>query len=131
MHNKMIQCLVCCLKKKRKRKDAGYQCNGTGSPKRHRESVLRLTGDDWRDAAPTPTHIFLGQGGDDYDLENLDRSIVQFTVGACERTEVLVPFISANEEAALIGTRRRSQSSSQDNASQTSPSEPSESTKAG
>lgn len=118
---------------KRKRKDSGSQCNGTGSPKRHRESVLRLTGEEGRDGEPDPARIFLEESGEDGDLESLDRSIVQFTVGGGDRTEVLVPVINPNLEGGdLIDTPRRSQSSSQDSATKTSsPLEPSEYTNTG
>ncbi|XP_076603385.1 uncharacterized protein LOC143330586 isoform X2 [Chaetodon auriga] len=110
---------------KRKRKDATSQCNGTGSPKRHRESVLRLTGEDGRDGGPAPIHICVEESGEDGDLESLDRTIVQFTVGADDPAEVLVPIISANLEAGnLIGTPSQSVSSNQDTTSKTSPHEP-------
>ncbi|XP_044072715.1 sentrin-specific protease 7 isoform X2 [Siniperca chuatsi] len=111
---------------KRKRKVAvGSQCNGTDSPKRHRESVLRLTGEDGRDGGTAPTRICLEESGEDEDLESLDRTIVQFTVGADDQTDILVPIISPNEEAGdFIGIPRRSPSSSQDNTTNTSPSEP-------
>ncbi|XP_039674181.1 sentrin-specific protease 7 isoform X2 [Perca fluviatilis] len=110
---------------KRKRKDAGSQCNGIGSPKLHRESVLRLTGEDRRDGRPAPTRTCLEESGEDGDLESLDRTIVQFAVGADDQEEVLVPILSPNLEAAdFIGTPRQSLSSSQDNTNTTSPSEP-------
>ncbi|TDH06723.1 hypothetical protein EPR50_G00116170 [Perca flavescens] len=110
---------------KRKRKDAGSQCNGIGSPKLHRESVLRLTGEDRRDGGPAPTRTCLEESGEDGDLESLDRTIVQFAVGADDQAEVLVPIISPNLEAGdFIGTPRQSLSSSQDNTNTTSPSEP-------
>lgn len=136
---------------KRKRRDAGSQCNGTGSPKRHRESVLRLSGEngreggtilthicleergeDGREGGPALTHICLEESGEDGDLENLDHSIVQFTVGTDDPTDVLVPIISPNlEPGAFIGTPRHSLSPSQDNTTKTSPSEPSEYTNTG
>ncbi|XP_042282801.1 sentrin-specific protease 7 isoform X2 [Thunnus maccoyii] len=110
---------------KRKRRDAGAHCNGTGSPKRHRESVLRLTGEDGRDGGPAQTRICFEESGEDLDLESLDRSIVQFTVGADERTDVLLPIINPNLEAGdFIGTPRRRLSSSQDDTTKISPSEP-------
>uniref|UniRef100_A0A8P4GIS4 Si:dkey-100n23.3 n=1 Tax=Dicentrarchus labrax TaxID=13489 RepID=A0A8P4GIS4_DICLA len=110
---------------KRKRKDAGAQCNGTGSPKRHRESVLRLTGEDGRDGRPALTGFCLEESGEDGDLESLDRSIVQFTVGADDPTEVLVPNISPTLEARdFIVTPRQSQLSSQDSTTKRSPAEP-------
>ncbi|XP_070832418.1 sentrin-specific protease 7 isoform X3 [Chaetodon trifascialis] len=110
---------------KRKRKDVVSQCNGTGSPKRHRESVLRLTGEDGRDGGPAPIHICVEESGEDRDLESLDRTIVQFTVGADDTAEVLVPIISANLEAEhMIGTPSQSVSPNKDSTSQTSPHEP-------
>lgn len=116
---------------KRKKKEGWSQCNGTG-PKRHRESVLRLTGEDGRDEGPAPTRICLEENGEDRDLETLDRTIVQFTVGAEDPAEVLVPSISPNLKAGdVTGTLRRSLSSSQDNTPKSSPSEPSEYTNTG
>ncbi|CAK6959172.1 sentrin-specific protease 7 [Scomber scombrus] len=110
---------------KRKIRDTGSQCNGTGSPKRHRESVLRLTGEDGRKGGPAQARICFEESGEDLDLESLDRSIVQFTVGADERTDVLLPIINPNLEVTdVIGTPRRSRSSSQDDTTKTSPTEP-------
>ncbi len=117
---------------KRKRKVAGSQCNGADSPKRHRVSVLRRTGDDGRDGGLAPAGICLEERGEDGDLESLDRTIVQFTVGADDRTEVLVPIISPVLEAEdFIGSPAQSPSSSLDNTTKTSPSEPSEYTNTG
>lgn len=110
---------------KRKRKDAGSQCNGTGNSKRHRESVLRLTGEDGRGGGPAPARICWEESGEDGDLESLDRTIVQFTVGADDQTEVLVPIICSNLEAKdSAGTPKQSLSSSQDNTTTASPAEP-------
>nr|XP_046260206.1 sentrin-specific protease 7 isoform X2 [Scatophagus argus] len=110
---------------KRKRKDAGSQCNGTGSPKRHRESVLRLSGENKRDGAPATTRICVGESGEDGDLESLDRSIVQFTVGADDPAGALVPIINPNLEAGdFIDTPKQSVLSSHDNTTKASPSEP-------
>lgn len=123
------------FQQKRKRKDTGSQCNGTVSSKCHRESVLRLTGEDRRDGGPDPPDICLedgGEGGEDGDLESLDRSIVQFTVGAEDPTEGLLPIIRANMQAGeFIVTPLQSPSSGQDNSTKTSPSEPSEYTSTG
>lgn len=119
--------MFCAAQQKRKRRDAGPQCNGTGSPKRHRESVLRLTGEDRRDGRLAQTRICFEESREDLDLESLDRSIVQFTVGADEGTQVLLPIINSNLEAGdFIGTPRLRLSSIQDNATKTTPSEPSE-----
>lgn len=131
---------------KRKRQDVGSQCNGTFSPKRYRSSVLRLTGEDGRRVEPAPTLVCLGENGEygalaptpscmgesgEYDdLENLDSSIVQFTVGADDPPNVLVAVISPNLVAGdYHGSPRQSQSISQDNKTRTSPSEPSKYTK--
>ncbi|KAM6934145.1 uncharacterized protein FYW49_000436 [Xenentodon cancila] len=117
---------------KRKRKDSGLQCNGTGSPKRHRESVLhhrgsvlRLTVENEADGGATPTSYCQEESEDDVDLENLDNCIVQFTVGGDEETEALVPIITSSLEAGdIISSHRRSLLSGPDGASQTSSSEP-------
>ncbi|XP_074551364.1 uncharacterized protein LOC141808596 [Halichoeres trimaculatus] len=80
---------------KRKRKEALSQCNGTSSPKRHRESVLRLSGEDKGDRGTGSTDVCLeGESGDFVDLESLDHTIVQFTVGANDQTEILIPVSS-------------------------------------
>ncbi|XP_049904227.1 sentrin-specific protease 7 isoform X1 [Epinephelus moara] len=110
---------------KRKMKDTGSQCNGTSSSKRHRESVLRLTREDGRDGGPLPAQTSQEESGEDGDLESLDRTIVQFTVGAEDQAEVLVPIINPDlESEEFIGTPRQSLSSSQDNTTTASPSEP-------
>lgn len=110
---------------KRKRKDTEFHCNGTDSPKRHRESVLRLTGEDGRDGGPAPTRVCLEESGDDVDFDSLDRTIVQFTVGADDQTDVLVPINSPDLEAGdFIGTPRRSPPSSHDSTTNILPSEP-------
>ncbi|TKS66873.1 Sentrin-specific protease 7 [Collichthys lucidus] len=102
---------------KRKIKDAGSHCNGTSSPKRHRESVLRLTGEDARDGGPAPTHVCQEDGEEDVDLESLDRSIVQFTVGTDDPAEILLPIIISNNKEAgdFVSSPRQSVLSSQDN----------------
>ncbi|XP_027147067.1 sentrin-specific protease 7 isoform X2 [Larimichthys crocea] len=102
---------------KRKIKGAGSHCNGTSSPKRHRESVLRLTGEDGRDGGPAPTHVCQEDGGEDVDLESLDRSIVQFTVGTDDPAEILLPIIISNklEAGDILSSQRQSVLSSQDN----------------
>lgn len=113
-------------------KDTGSQCNGTSSSKRHRESVLRLTREDGRDGGPPPAQTSQEESGEDGDLESLDRTIVQFTVGAEDQAEVLVPIINPDlESEEFIGTPRQSLSSSQDNTTTASPSEPSECTNRG
>ncbi|XP_068428978.1 sentrin-specific protease 7 [Clinocottus analis] len=110
---------------KRKRKDAGSQCNGTGTPKRHRESVLRLTGEDRRDGGRAPTRVCLEESGEAADLESQDRSIVQFTVGAEDPAEVLVPTVGPElADGDSPRTPGRSPSSNPDNTTITSPCEP-------
>ncbi|XP_029315372.1 LOW QUALITY PROTEIN: sentrin-specific protease 7 [Cottoperca gobio] len=107
---------------KKQRKDATSQCNGTGSPKRHRESVLRLTREDGRDGGQSPAPICLEENR---DSEGSDRTIVQFTVGAEDQTEVLMPIVRPHSEVGdSITTPRKSLSSSQDNATTPVPSEP-------
>lgn len=142
-------------KKKRKRKGAESKCNGTGSQKRHRESVLRLNGEgpaathvclqgsgqDEREERPTPTSIFLvkngggiasiqmcdEESGEDIDLQNLDHSIVKFTVGADDPADVLVPILAPNLGAPdFTNTLRQRLLPVSDNTTKTSPSEPSE-----
>lgn len=102
-------CLLCCLPQKRKLKDSGSQSNGAGSPKRRRESVLRLTGEDGKDGGRAPT-----QKRPVEVEQDPDRTIVQFMVGEDEQTD-------------SDGTPGRSPSSNPDNTTITSPSEPSES----
>ncbi|XP_071334686.1 sentrin-specific protease 7 isoform X2 [Trachinotus anak] len=110
---------------RRKRKDSGTQCNGPHSPKRHRESVLRLTGEDGRDGGPVPAPVCQKETGEDGDLESLDRSIVKFTVGGDDRRAVLVPIINPNMEGGDLISNSRGILSSQDNTTKTSgPSEP-------
>ncbi|KAM8854653.1 sentrin-specific protease 7 isoform 2-T5 [Spinachia spinachia] len=110
---------------KRKRKDAGFQCNGTGSPEHHRESVLRLTGEDGRDGGQAPPCVYLEGSEDDADLENLDRTIIQFRVGVEDPREVLLPAIRPELEAGgAIGTPGRSPSASLDSTAIISPPEP-------
>lgn len=105
----------------RKRKDTRTKCNGTGSPKRHRESVLRLTGEDGRDGGPVPTRLCLEESTEDGDFKCLDNTIVQFTVGADDQPEML-PLICPNLEVRdSIGTPKRSLSSSQDSTTVTEP----------
>lgn len=128
-HVEVIKFVLC--PQKRKKKDAGSPCNGTSSPKRHRESVLRLSGED-RKGQPAVAHICLEEGGEDGDLENLEHGIVQFTVGTDDPPDLLVKVISPNlEDRDLTDTPRQSPSPSRDNTTKTSPSEPSESTDTG
>lgn len=91
---------------KRKLKDSGSQSNGAGSPKRRRESVLRLTGEDGKDGGRAPT-----QKRPVEVEQDPDRTIVQFMVGEDEQTD-------------SDGTPGRSPSSNPDNTTITSPSEP-------
>ncbi|XP_061578955.1 sentrin-specific protease 7 [Cololabis saira] len=111
---------------KRKRPDSGLQCNGTGSPKRHRESVLRrresvlrLTGDGEAAGGNSPASS-RQDSEDDMDLESLDNCIVQFTVGGDDETQELVPVVTAGLEPGDVIRSRRGV----DGSSQTGPSEP-------
>lgn len=98
------------FQQKRRRKETGSHCNGSTSPKRHRESVLRLTGEDGRDAGPAPAPRSLGESEEDGDVENLEHNIVQFTVGEDGKTAILVPIISSHLEAEdSAGTSEHSQ----------------------
>ncbi|KAM9342764.1 sentrin-specific protease 7 isoform 2-T2 [Pholidichthys leucotaenia] len=102
---------------KRKRDDSGSQCNGTSSPKRHRESVLCLTGEEKEGL--TSSLDDTEQSEDDQSLEGHE-NIVQFTVGEDDRTEVLFPVISPILETGnAIGSPRKT-----DNTTQTIESEP-------
>ncbi|XP_028250163.1 sentrin-specific protease 7 isoform X2 [Parambassis ranga] len=103
---------------KRKRQSSGSRCNGTGSPKLLRQSVLRLTGEDGRDGAPAFVHISQEECEEDEDEESLDRCIVQFTVGGDEGREVLVPVITPISDFMI----RRRLSSGQDGTTPKSPS---------
>ncbi|XP_061826651.2 sentrin-specific protease 7-like isoform X1 [Nerophis lumbriciformis] len=100
----------------RKRKSGWV--NGTSSPKRHRESVLRLTGEDRRSRRMPSTHVFSNEAGEDSDIP--DDNIVQFTVGALDGTPCLLPVVHPNSEIRSQSSR----ASSQDSTSQTSLVEP-------
>ncbi|XP_068185881.1 sentrin-specific protease 7 isoform X2 [Antennarius striatus] len=107
---------------KNKRKITRSQCNGTNSPKRFRESVLRLTRDDGRDGELVCSPDYLEEFRE--DPESLDRNILQFTVGG-DPADVHVNVTSANLETGdFLGTCRQSLSSSQDNTTTTGHSEP-------
>ncbi|KAK2840013.1 hypothetical protein Q5P01_013753 [Channa striata] len=110
---------------KRKRKDEGSLCNGTGSPKHHRESVLRLIGEDGRDEGPAPASAFLEECVEDGDLGNPEQTILEFTVGGDDITDVLVPIISPKFKAGdITSISIGSLSPSQNNTTKISPSEP-------
>ncbi|TWW81086.1 Sentrin-specific protease 7 [Takifugu flavidus] len=131
---------------KRKKHDIEANCNETSKPKRHRLSVLRLSGKTGREGPSSPAHVYLqedtlgrrvgrsapshiclgeninesqdftsillddsGEDGreepalvhensKDLHLNNLDNSIVQFTVGANNLTEVLLPITGSSLE---------------------------------
>ncbi|XP_062258850.1 sentrin-specific protease 7 [Platichthys flesus] len=102
---------------KRKRNDSVSLRNGTVSPKRPRESVLRLTREDGRDRVPTLPEICVAESEEDGDSENVDRTIVQFTVGGDDGRELLVPIITPYLDA--INTQR-DRESSQDSTTKTS-----------
>ncbi|XP_033984457.1 uncharacterized protein LOC117481064 isoform X2 [Trematomus bernacchii] len=101
---------------KRKRKDPASPCNGTGSPKRHRESVLRLNGEEGKDGELSPTRVCQTEPEADGDPESLDRTILQFTEGGDDPTPG--PHLEAGDSVA---TPRRSLSSCQDNMTTSSP----------
>uniref|UniRef100_A0A3P8S3Z6 Si:dkey-100n23.3 n=1 Tax=Amphiprion percula TaxID=161767 RepID=A0A3P8S3Z6_AMPPE len=109
---------------KRKRKDSQSQCNGTSSPKRHRESVLRLTGEDGRNGGPVPPSICQEESGEDVDLENLDRCIVQFTVGGDDEASPAEPIVlsSDDEESGVVSQATRTLVSVKDTVIQGQPS---------
>ncbi|XP_060944325.1 sentrin-specific protease 7 [Limanda limanda] len=107
---------------KRKKNDSGSLHNGTVSPKRPRESVLRLTGEDGRDRVLTRFEAYEAESEEDGDSENVDRTIVQFTVGGDDGREVLLPINTPYLDA--INTQR-DRESSQDSTTKTSgPSDP-------
>lgn len=135
---------------KRKKHNTEGNCNETSKTKRHRLSVLRLSGETGREGPSSPAHVCLqedalgrrvgrsapshiclgenvndnqdftsillddsGEDGreeptivhensKDLHLHNLDNSIVQFTVGANNLTEVLLPIIGSTLEPVDI-----------------------------
>ncbi|XP_041662810.1 sentrin-specific protease 7 isoform X2 [Cheilinus undulatus] len=105
---------------RRKRKEPLTQCNGTTSPKRHRESVLRLSGEDGRNRGMGSTQIRAEEEStESRDLESVDQTIVQFTVGGEDPSEVVPPIVTCNLEAGdILAT------TNQDSATKTKPSEP-------
>ncbi|KAM9709196.1 sentrin-specific protease 7 isoform 1-T2 [Menidia menidia] len=108
-----------------KRKRSVPECNGRNSPKRHRESVLRFTVDDKGAGGLTPTSVLQEEQEGDVDMENLDRCIVQFTVGEEDRLETQAPVGSPSFEAGdVISNQSQSLLSREDIATQTSPAEP-------
>ncbi|KAM4731208.1 sentrin-specific protease 7 isoform 2-T3 [Anableps anableps] len=92
---------------KRKRKDPGLQCNGTGSPKRQRDSVLCQTGEAAKDER-VPMSVGQEESEEDVDLENMDRCIVQFTVGGEDGLEPLVPLLPHVEPEGIIFSNKLS-----------------------
>lgn len=104
--------------------------NGEDGTEREPAPTLVCLEENGEYGAPAPTPICMEKSGEYDDLENLDSSIVQFTVGADDPPNVLVAVISPNLVAGdYLGSPRQSQSLSQDNKTRTSPSEPSEYTK--
>ena len=113
---------------KTKRNNSGSLHNGPVSPKRRRESVLRLTGEDGRDRVPARPEARVAESGEDGDSENMDRTIVQFTVGGDDGRRILVPISTPYLEAGDAINTQRDRESSQDSTTKTScPSDPSES----
>ncbi|XP_060909240.1 sentrin-specific protease 7 isoform X1 [Labrus mixtus] len=100
---------------KRKRKEALSQCNGTVSPKRNRESVLRLSGEDRRGQETATSQVCLEEeGSGEYgDLESLDQTIVQFTVGAADQREFVLPVVSLHLKAGDLNVAINQDTSSQ------------------
>ncbi|XP_034431043.1 sentrin-specific protease 7 isoform X1 [Hippoglossus hippoglossus] len=110
---------------KKKRNNSGSLHNSTVSPKRRRESVLRLTGEDGRDRVPARPEACVAESGEEGDSENVDRTIVQFTVGGDDGREVLVPIITPYLETGDAINTQRDRESSQDSTTKTSsPSDP-------
>ncbi|XP_047457495.1 sentrin-specific protease 7 isoform X2 [Mugil cephalus] len=97
---------------KRKYKDPETHCNGMSTPKRPRQSVLRLTGEEGTDVARAPPSICQEDAVEDLDLDSLDRCIVQFTVGEDNGTEVLLPVVRPRLDGEEL-------SSNHDNTTQT------------
>ncbi|XP_029936281.1 sentrin-specific protease 7 isoform X2 [Myripristis murdjan] len=108
---------------KRKRENAESHCNGTGTPTGHRGSVLRLSGEAGRDRGPAAKRLCPEERGEDSEV---DHGILQLTVGGDDRTERgLSPVVSPRSEAPETrGVPRQSLSTSQDNPTQATPSEP-------
>lgn len=127
---------------KRKKLNDESKCSETDKPKRHRLSVLRLSGETAKEGPSSPTFVYLqegaqgrrvrrsasahiclgrnveespglssillddgGEGGREApvhesseDFHSVDHSIVQFTVGANNPTEVLLPMLASGME---------------------------------
>ncbi|XP_041857609.1 sentrin-specific protease 7 isoform X2 [Melanotaenia boesemani] len=116
--DKDVQCIL-----SRKRRNLVSQFNGESTPKRSRKGVHHLPADTG-DEEPDPTPDSEEEMEEDVDIENLDRCIVQFTVGEDDRMEALVPLITPTlEDGDIISNKRQSLLSSQDS-THTSPSEP-------
>ncbi|XP_063743886.1 sentrin-specific protease 7 isoform X2 [Eleginops maclovinus] len=110
---------------KRKREDPVSPCNGTSNPKCHRDSVLRLNGDEGKDGGLSPMSVWEKEPDEDEDLGSPDRTILQFMVGGDDQTQLLLPTPIPHLEAGdSVATLRRSLSSSQDNTATASLSEP-------
>lgn len=102
----------------RKRKS---QCNGSITPKRQRQTVLHVAGEEREEAAEPAAP----EGNkEEVDLASLDPSIVKFTVGADEPPEGVPPI------PGFIATPNKSLLASQDSSTQTPASEASEYNKA-
>ncbi|XP_029968484.1 microtubule-associated protein futsch isoform X2 [Salarias fasciatus] len=109
------------LSSRRKRKDSGLQCNGTSSPKRHRGSVLRLTGDEGQDGEEAPAAVSPQETLEDAEPEGQD--VLQFTVGGDDQAQVLLPVSSPSATAAadVVKSPRRGSAPS---TAEAKPSEP-------
>lgn len=89
------------------------------SPEKNREND--------RDGEPLSAQVCLEESEEDRDLENIDQSVVQFTVGADDPGDYMAPVVSPSSESGdFISTSRQSLSPSQDVPTKSSPSEPSE-----
>ncbi|XP_014915627.1 uncharacterized protein LOC106964552 isoform X1 [Poecilia latipinna] len=90
---------------KRKRKDPGLQCNGTSSPKRQCDIVLFQTEEAGKDGEQVPVSVGHWEDSeDDVDLENIDRCIVQFTVGGDDVPVIPEGIIFSNKLSLLAAT---------------------------
>ncbi|XP_015240870.1 PREDICTED: sentrin-specific protease 7 isoform X1 [Cyprinodon variegatus] len=110
-----------CLAMKRKRRNPGLQCNGKSSPKRQRGSMLHPTGEAEKDGGRVP--LCGVQEESDIDLD-MERCIVQFTVGEEDGFQPLVPFYPGGKPEGIIISSRINSSPRNNSATQTSLSDP-------
>ncbi|XP_034041824.1 sentrin-specific protease 7 isoform X2 [Thalassophryne amazonica] len=106
---------------KKRKGDHKLHCNGTGSTRGLRRSVLRLS-EVGKDGAPARKHICVEEGGNVGGLYSADNGIIEFTVGEDDDSRgILIPVTRSHMET---GETIETLSSSQDGKSKTSPSEP-------